>query len=235
MSLNNRLSIHKIAFLIGFGADSIGGLLGLCTSSSPLFMIGVITLYGFASSYWLATSSKRSTADGITIGLAATGLYLASLTAHGNPFETQNFGSGFFHALFVGPALMSGLLAAVLGARRRTWTTSVPLRFMQGTVAGGMLCVLHILCVGMLSASLYTLPFASAWGFICYPIALGAASTVYLPIMHNLVTDESENVLETSFNAAATAWVDKLTIAKSGVILFVLMVLAGIGWAGIFR
>lgn len=234
MSLNNKLSIHKVAFLIGFGADSIGGLLGLCLLDLRVFVISVVSLYGFAASFGLATSSKRSTANGVTIGLIACGLYLASLMPHGNPFD-EAFGCNFLHTLFVGPALMSGLIAALLGARRKTWTSSTPLRFIQGTVAGAMLCVLNILCFWVLAASLSTLPFSSAWGFICFPIALGAASTVYLPIMHNLVTDESENVLETSFNATATAWVDKLTIAKSGVILFVLMALAGIGWAGIFR
>jgi hypothetical protein len=235
MNFITRLSNRKIAFLIGFAAEAIGGLLGLLTSNFGVFIIGVTCLYGIAISRWLSVESGKGTKYGTTVGVLFTTLYLAWLVAHGNPCRTENFQYVSLHGVFIGPPIMSGFIAALLGAKRRNWTSKILDCFIQGTVAGTLLCFLHILFCAVISAIVPSLPVVSAIGYILLPVALGAASTIYLPIMNMIVIGQTESQPETAFNAAATAWVDKLTIAKSGVILFVLMVLAGVGWAGIFR
>lgn len=228
-------SYRKAAFLIGFGADAAGGVIGLCTSNFALFVISVTCFYCFASSYWLAISSKRSTTYGVTLGLISSGMYLASMMCRGNPLEPEFGATVFFQGVLSIPPLVSGVIAASLGARQANWARA-PLCFIQGAVAGAGVCLLHIFCLWavMISTSLLSFyQWNTPLSFVGFPLALGAASMLYLPLMHTIVSGSRND--ESKSNTAINTWLSKLTIAKSGVFLFIIMLLAGIGWAALFR
>ena len=232
--MNKTPSYRKVAFLIGFGADAAGGLMGLCTSNFAVFVIAVTCFYCFAISYWLAISTRRSTTYGVALGLISSGMYLASMMGRGHLLEPEFGATVFFQGVLSTPPLVSGIIAASLGARQRNWAR-VPLCFIQGAVAGAGVCLLHIFCLWAVMISTTLLCFHQ-WNtplsFVGYPLALGAASMVYLPIMLNIIGASRDD--KSKSNTAINAWLSKLSIAKSGVILFVIMLLAGIGWAAFF-
>ncbi len=139
------------------------------------------------------------------------------------------FGEEFMSLFMTYPAILSGVIAVVMGGAKPWTMAGIFVRFWKGGFAGLFLGFSHFMLVFVFLAAgsgihrLWGEFDSSAFPAIESALALGCASTIYFPIMSKIVGLKSEG--------RPAAWVAKLTVWRVGIVLFVLMTVAGIAFS----
>lgn len=215
-----------MGFLFGLSACAIAYVIGVlfpCTNSDK----AVATIVGFT--YTLMVCSWLSIRKGGTSGGAMPALICSGAYMLLSLFESVlRFTSEFLDFFVVFPALISALMAVMIGCAPTLTAKAVVIRLSKGVVSGLVLGLGTLAVIFLIAwASYFQVSYASWFRELPYIVgglALGCASIVYLPLISRAAGVETE--------ASTANWLAKLTFWRTGAVLAVLMLLAGLAFSG---
>ncbi|MBX9669976.1 MAG: hypothetical protein K2X93_20300 [Candidatus Obscuribacterales bacterium] len=225
-------------WLAGFLCGTGSSLVAFSTSSflAPNQFVGMAMIIGFTYiallCIWIGwrQGTRERTIRGVGIGLAC-GLAYLGLATYEHVFRNW---FGFFTDEFIGlfvtyPAILSGIIMVLMGSTT-PWTFGGAFaRFWKGAWAGLLLGASHFalvfvfLFLGSAIHRMFGDYGASSFPFYAPALALGCASALYFPMVGKTLGLQSE--------ARQPAWLAKLTVWRVGIVLFVLMTVAGIAFS----
>jgi hypothetical protein len=228
-------------FTVGASAALAAAPIGMMFCSFPLFIICVVALYNFLACCWLTYISPRHrTTHGALLGLATSAVYLA-MTLNQQNLQLAHF-ADIIRQMFVLPPVLAGLMVGIIGSNRSNWLKAFPAGLLKGSISGFVFCVLHLITVAAFSltfsSTIALIPYPGAnsvYYLLLLPLALGLTSALFFPVIRLSIGAKTEPESESSLSRAVTRWAGKLTLSKAGLMLFVLMSLAGVAWAFLLR
>lgn len=217
--------------LSGFGVGVLTSAVATFFSHKPFdafqfhaMVVGFI--YVTAAGCWIGNlqGSVKRTIFGAISG-ALLGLTYSLSVRFTLPNYPNDNGLMVYFALL--PCVLSGLLAGVLGSTRENGFKEFPVCFSKGLISGFMMGIVHfVTLLILLIPSPYIVKLfgpLGETGTIQLACALGVASALYFFMLQWSVSLRS--------SGKQSGWLGNLSISRVGLLLFVGMTLAGIGWS----
>lgn len=230
MTMNVQISNARI-LMSGLAVGVLTSVIATLATQKPFetfqthaMIVGFI--YVTAAGGWIGAlqGSAKRTIFGAAVG-AIIGLTYSLAVRFGLPNYPNDCGLMIYFALL--PCVLSGLLAGVLGASFNRNFKTFPVCFSKGLISGFLMGVVHFVALFGLVISTSdmggTFDRLGETGTVQLATALGLASALYFFMLQWSVGLRS--------NGKNAGWLGNLSISRVGLLLFVGMTLAGIGWS----